>query len=78
MSEDSEENVSSETDIEKSETEEDTPEKGEKEKKKGGRNRRIVTSHKSRRFGGQANPNPHLEAMVFKRAADKTPYNDRL
>ena len=29
-------------------------------------------------MGGQANPTPHLEAAIFKRAADKKPYNDRL
>ena len=65
------------------ETEEDTLEKGEKQKSRSGRsgshgNRRIVASHQSRRIGGKSNPTPPLEAQVFKRASDKHPFNKRL
>ena len=42
---DSEDAVSSETDLERSKTEDESPEKGEKQKSMSGKNRRIVPSH---------------------------------
>ena len=49
--------VSSETDLERSEAEDDTPEKGEKKKQRtSGKPKKIFPSHKSRRVGGKSNP----------------------
>ena len=75
-----------------SETEPDTPPRGEKSKKNGRSNRdrgrynkddyhkndRIVTSHKNRRIGGKANPTPHVNVRLFRKASDVKPQNEKL
>ena len=66
-----------------SDNDEESPQRGEKSKRKSGRgsnngNRRIVASHKTRRIGGRANSIPPLQLKIFRRASDKTPYNERL
>ena len=37
-----------------------------------------MASHKSRCIGGRANPTPPLQLQIFRKASDKTPYNERL
>merc|ERR1711954_435661 len=75
-----------------SETEQDTPPRGEKSKKHGRSNRdrgrynkddyhnnnRIVADHKNRRIGGKANPTPHVNVRLFRKASDLKPQNEKL
>merc|ERR1711954_346224 len=75
-----------------SETEPDTPPRGEKSKKNGRSNRdrgrynkgdyhkndRIVAAHKNRRIGSKANLTPPVNVKLFRRASDVKPHNEKL